>query len=154
MSSWVEHSGQKVDSVAHLRSVRKVVDGVTGMFWAFDVRPSIDSISGETKVSLLVAPSIDGESSVPPFVPHGLCNPYIVTVPSFPSRTKAQIKAKNKLWPCLFVPKRPTGAEEYDWSPDEIQWVRECMAKVVHAAAEAQNNSDVCLQQGMSVLRH
>lgn len=96
-------------------------------------------------MSLLVTPSVDGDDSVPPFVPEGLCTPYLVTVPLFPSCTKAQLRAKNKLWPCAFVAKRLTDAEKHIWSLDEVQWLRQCMARVVGAAMDAKNNSEVCL---------
>lgn len=82
---------------------------------------------------------------MPSPLPEGLSPVYAAEVPAYPARTKAQLKAKNTLWPSIYAPKRPSEAEEHVWTSEEVEWVRECLSKTVQGALEAQFGGEVSL---------
>lgn len=95
------------------------------------------------KITLLIAPVLSEGEENPSALPVELSPPYRVEVPLFAARTKAQLKAKNAVWPCVYAPKQPTDAEKYVWTPPEIQWVIDSMTLVVQEAMQARANNEV-----------
>lgn len=101
--------------------------------------------SGVTRISLLLCLVNTEDTSIPTGLHDGLSLPYCIDVPCFAAMTRAQLKAKNELWPCIYAPKQPTNAEKYTWGPSELQWIYESMKHVVQEAFRAQADDEVRL---------
>lgn len=145
---WAENSHLSDGSLDHLRSIRKGNDtdssclssSLTYLRREIYRRTSLASIA-----SILLAPSFPDF----PFpvsletIPRELSKPYKTLVPSYPSRTPAQIKAKNLVWPCLYQPRRPSDTEAHNWTKIEIDWIANCMQRVLNDAQKARDTGDV-----------
>ena len=108
----------------------------------------MDSTTGAIGISLIVtpvpSPSGDEESKFPlPELPDGLSSPSTILAPKYSAKTKPQLAAKNALWPCSYVPKRPTEAEAYAWTSEEMQWVQEGLSAVLDQSRMASEHGEV-----------
>ncbi|KAF8322454.1 cytidine deaminase-like protein, partial [Clavulina sp. PMI_390] len=117
---WAEKRFQKPEAISHLRSIRKTT-----------------SSTGPPQVSLILEPTALDDELAPTDLPESLSSPYHVNVPTFPARTKEQLKHKNKLWPCAYMPKQPGAAETYVWTEAEVDWIRGSMQSVIREAEAA-----------------
>ncbi|KAF9519648.1 hypothetical protein BS47DRAFT_1312257 [Hydnum rufescens UP504] len=140
MIKWAENSGLNDDSLEHLRSVRKGSDKITGA-------PSI---------SILLGPSYPDRPFPIPLesLPQELSKPYKTLVPSYPSRSPAQIRAKNLVWPCLYQPRRPSASESYDWSEIEIDWIANCIERVLKDSQRSRDAGDLGISSLVSSFDH
>lgn len=150
MYRWAENSGLSDGSLDHLRSIRRG-NGTNSSCLYFSLAYLHHRIYRRIPVapiaSILLAPSLpDGPFPVPPVsLPKELSKPYKTSVPSYPSRTPEQIRAKNLIWPCLYQPRRPSDTESYDWTEIEINWNAKCIERVLNDARKAQDTGDVWL---------
>lgn len=149
LPSWSEKNGIDLSPLEHLRSIRKIVDPMSGTSRASSL-PTLRRLSsltlhekGSTRTSLLISPSASTDLMPNIELPDGLSPLTLTTAPSHPARTKEQLKAKNKVWPCIYAPKRGTEGEGHVWSGDEIEWVRSSMKRVIDEANDARNLGEV-----------